>query len=129
MAKKQIKAGTATVIAPVEPPRVIGADPSEPKLTVALMRRLLWLNTTRRGLEGQARQLRTEEDQLRDVAFAWLEDRELSTVKRHGIRISQVLGNAYPAWKEHFIREVGSDAAAAIVENAPKSVQLRIAAE
>ncbi len=108
---------------------MIGADPESPKLTAALLRRLLWLNKTRKAIEAQARQLKTEEEQLRDVAFSWLENRELNTAKRHGIRVSQVLGAAYPPWKEHFIREVGSDRAALIVADAPRSVQLRIALE
>ncbi|TWU19556.1 hypothetical protein [Allorhodopirellula heiligendammensis] len=112
-----------------EPARVIGADPNEPKLTAALLRRLLWVNTTRKALESKARQIKAEEEQLRDVVFSWLEERELQTVKRHGIRVSQKLGNAHPQWKEHFIREVGADAAARIADAAPRSVQLQIAEE
>lgn len=127
MAKKKSAAQHAD--APEAAPPRVKVDAENPKLSKAMLERLLWLNTRRRSLEFEARKLRTEEDQLRDVAFAWLEERGVKSVKKFGIRVGQKIGRAYVAWQKAFIAECGSEAADKLAASAPKSVSLEIVRE
>lgn len=127
LAKKKTSKSTDSAVV-IEPPRVV-ADPETPTLSRALLERLLWVNSERKALDAKARKLATEEAQLRDVAFAWLEEREKTTHKAFGIRVSQVEGNVYPPWKNAFIQQLGVEAADKLTEDSPRSVQLKIARE
>lgn len=110
------------------PPSVKDADPTNPKLTKALVHRLYYLNTERRRLDAQARQLATEEHLLRDVVFSWLEARSIKHVTKFGFRVGQKIGRTVVPWREAFVRSCGADAAAKLTAESPKSVTLEIEA-
>lgn len=125
MAKKK----TTKVAKPDGPPPSDSTDPTEPRLTKMLLTRLLWVNDRRKQLEREARKLNEEEKLLRDVVFSWLEDRSLTTIKKFGIRVSQVTERVVVPWRQAFIRECGPEAADKLTSSSPVSVSLRIASE
>ncbi len=124
MAKKASKAAGK---APVPPP-VKSLDPTEPKLTRALVERLYYVHTERKRLEAAARVFQTEEEQLRDVAFAWLEEFQVKEVVKFGFRVAQKLGRVVVPWREAYIREVGVKRAEKLQAESPRSISLQIEA-
>lgn len=114
---------------PVIPPAMTGLDPAEPKLSKALFARLHYLHHERKRLQAEARQLETEEHLLRDVAFAWLEDNGLKSIVKFGFRCAQKLGRVVVPWREAYVRECGSEAAAKLTAESPKSISLEIELE
>lgn len=113
----------------IVPPPVSGYDPAEPKISKALFARLHYVHHERKRLQGQARQLETEEHMLRDVAFAWLEENGLKSVVKFGFRCAQKLGRVVVPWREAFIRECGPEKANALTADSPKSISLEIEVE
>jgi hypothetical protein len=78
------------------PPSVKDLDPTDPKLTKAIVERLRYLKERRKRLEAEAREFATEEDQLVDVVMAWMENKGVHACKMHGYQIMQVEGRAFP---------------------------------
>jgi hypothetical protein len=123
MAKAKSKASAADVIP--EPPRV-SVDPLNPKLTAPMCARLMWLRTRRRKLESEVRAISAEEHPIADCALAFLEANDKQSAKRGDYIASEKIGNAYPKWKDAFVDAMGSDAAQAVQDAAPRSVSIEI---
>lgn len=111
---------------PDQVPPSVEVDPNEPKLSKALLTRLAYVRAQRKELEQTARQFKAEEDKLVDASLAWMEERGIKTIKKFGFRITQLLGRAYPKWKEAFIDKCGAEAADQLQSEAPRSVSLQI---
>jgi len=123
MAKAKSKAAAADVIP--EPPRV-SVDPLNPKLTAPMCARLMWLRTRRRKLESEVRAIEAEANPIADCALAFLEANDKQSAKRGDYIASEKIGNAYPKWKDAFVDAMGSDAAQAVQDAAPRSVSIEI---
>jgi hypothetical protein len=123
MAKAKSKASAADVIP--EPPRV-SVDPLNPKLTAPMCARLMWLRTRRRKLESEVRAIAAEEHPIADCALAFLEANDKQSAKRGDYIASEKIGNTYPKWKDAFVDAMGSDAAQAVQDAAPRSVSIEI---
>lgn len=123
MAKAKPKSAAADD--PPEPPRV-SVDPQSPKLTAPMCARLMWLRARRRKLESEVRALQAEEHPIADCALAFLEATGKQSAKRGEFIASEKLGNAYPKWKDAFVDAMGSEAAKAVQDAAPRSVSIEI---
>jgi hypothetical protein len=108
------------------PPSVKDLDPTDPKLTKAIVERLRYLKERRKRLEAEAREFATEEDQLVDVVMAWMEKKEVHSTKMHGYQITQVEGRAFPKWKDAYTEIVGIGAATKFAQAATRSVSIQI---
>ena len=108
------------------PPSVKDLDPTDPKLTKAIVERLSWIKSRRKQLEAEAREYDTEEHKLVDVVMAWMEHKGVHACKKHGYHIMQVEGRAYPKWKDAYTDLVGPEKATQFAQAAPKSVSIQI---
>jgi hypothetical protein len=108
------------------PPSVKDLDPTDPKLTKAIVERLRYLKERRKRLEAEAREFATEEDQLVDVVMAWMENKGVHACKMHGYQIMQVEGRAFPKWKDAYTDLVGPAKATKFAADAPRSVSIQI---
>lgn len=98
------------------------------KVTREELWRFLELETKRKEVDRQSRNLAREISQLKTHFEQCMRDDDKESVVRYGFRLTFVDGRPKVSWKDEFIRVAGAEAADDVLADAPRPPKLEVSA-